>query len=118
MSYLLGAARMCADGNLDLRALQTGSAVDAYERLLAVRGLGPWSVNYIMMRALGFADCAPIGDAGLRRALQRFFVVTSPITDAQMSAYMERFAPNRSLATFHLWRSFDKALETQDKALE
>ena len=32
-----------------------------------------------------------------------------------MSAYMERFAPNRSLATFHLWRSFDKALETQDK---
>ena len=118
VSYLLGAARMCADGDLDLRALQSGSAVDVYEKLLAVRGLGPWSVNYIMMRALGFADCAPIGDAGLRRALQRFFVVTSPITDAQMSAYMERFAPNRSLATFHLWRSFDKALETQDKALE
>ena len=65
-----------------------------------------------MMRALGFADCAPIGDAGLRRALVRFFAVETPMTDAEMAEAMEHFAPHRSLATFHLWRSFDKALES------
>ena len=112
VSYLLDVARLCADGTLDLHALQNGSAVEAFQRLLAVRGLGPWSVNYIMMRALGFADCAPIGDAGLRRALGRFFAVETPMTDAEMAEAMKHFAPHRSLATFHLWRSFDKALES------
>ena len=41
--------------------------------LLAVRGLGPRSVNYVMMRALGFPDCVPWGDTGVTSGLQALF---------------------------------------------
>ena len=57
--YLVATARLVAEGKLDLASLRPSSAVRAERTLLAVRGLGPWSVNYLMMRSLGFADCVP-----------------------------------------------------------
>ena len=53
-STSIGAARRIVEGKLDLDALRTMSATRAERTLLAIRGLGPWSVNYVMMRALGF----------------------------------------------------------------
>ena len=41
--------------------------------LLAVRGLGPWSVEYLLMRGFGLADCVPAGDAALAKSLHDFF---------------------------------------------
>jgi hypothetical protein len=49
------------------------SATRAERTLLEVRGLGPWSVNYLMMRSLGFADCVPLGDTGVTSGLQALF---------------------------------------------
>jgi AraC family transcriptional regulator of adaptative response / DNA-3-methyladenine glycosylase II len=68
--YLIAMARLVADGRLDLDALRSMSATRAERTLLAVRGLGPWSVNYVLMRSLGFADCVPLGDTGVTSGLQ------------------------------------------------
>lgn len=97
-------------GTLDLAALERGSAITASAQLLAQHGIGPWTANYVMMRGLGFADCAPVGDAGLRRALQRFHGLDGAPDNDEMATLMAPFAPYRSLATFHLWRGFDDAL--------
>jgi AraC family transcriptional regulator, regulatory protein of adaptative response / DNA-3-methyladenine glycosylase II len=97
-------------GELDFDALEHGSAVTAYEVLISQHGVGPWTANYVMMRGFGFADCAPIGDAGLRRALRHFLRLNGPPSDKDMARLMAPFAPHRSLATFHLWRGFDDAL--------
>lgn len=109
-SYLVGIARQVSSGELDLVAAEENSAVAAYSSLESCRGLGPWSVNYVMMRGMGFGDCAPIGDAGLRRALAVFEGLSERLTDKQMAELMVPFAPHRSLATFHMWRSLDNAL--------
>jgi AraC family transcriptional regulator of adaptative response / DNA-3-methyladenine glycosylase II len=102
--YLIGAARLVASGKLDLAALATMSATRAERTLLAVRGLGPWSVNYIMMRSLGFADCIPIGDTGVTSGLQTLFKLeVRPDADATRRL-MSVFSPHRSLATAHLWQ--------------
>jgi AraC family transcriptional regulator of adaptative response / DNA-3-methyladenine glycosylase II len=74
-------------------------------RLLEVRGLGPWSVAYLMMRGYGFADCVPVGDAGLAAALQRHFDLDHRPGPAETRVLMEPFAPFRSLATYHFWTS-------------
>ena len=50
--YVIATARLIVDGKLDLDALRAMSATRAERSLLAIRGLGPWSVNYLMMRAL------------------------------------------------------------------
>ena len=102
--YVISVSRLIADGKLDLEALRNGSATRAERALLEVRGLGPWSVNYIMMRALGFADCVPYGDTGVTSGLQSLLKLeTRPDIDATRRL-MAVFSPHRSLATAHLWQ--------------
>jgi AraC family transcriptional regulator of adaptative response / DNA-3-methyladenine glycosylase II len=80
------------------------SATRAEQTLLAQRGLGPWSVNYLLMRALGFADCVPLGDTGVTSGLQALLKLeTRPDLDATRRL-MAMFTPYRSLATAHLWQ--------------
>ena len=69
-----------------------------------MRGLGPWSAQYVMMRACGFADCVPVGDSGLATALERLHDLDERPGPDETRRLMEPFAPFRSLATFHLWR--------------
>jgi AraC family transcriptional regulator of adaptative response / DNA-3-methyladenine glycosylase II len=102
--YLIGAARRIAEGKLDLAALRTTSASRAERTLLSLHGLGPWSVNYLMMRALGFPDCVPLGDTGVTSGLQSLLKLEErPDIDATRRL-MAVFAPYRSLATAHLWQ--------------
>ena len=102
--YLIGAARLVAEGKLDLERLPAMSATRAERTLLAVRGLGPWSVHYLMMRSLGFADCVPLGDTGVTSGLKTLFRLEErPDGDATLRL-MSVFSPHRSLATAHLWQ--------------
>jgi 3-methyladenine DNA glycosylase/8-oxoguanine DNA glycosylase len=103
--YLLGLAEACDSG--DLAALEPGEhdwpAVEA--RLLAQTGLGPWSAAYAMMRGLGYMDGLPVGDSGLRTALQRTFALKRPPTVKEQEELMAPFRPYRGLATYYLWKS-------------
>lgn len=102
--YLLSVARLVADGALDLGRLAEGSATRAERALREVRGLGPWTVNYVMMRGLGFADCVPYGDTGVTSGLKKLFALDlRPDADATRRLMLP-FSPHRSLATAHLWQ--------------
>lgn len=102
--YVVQTSRLIASGELDLAALATMSATRAERTLLAVRGLGPWSVNYLMMRALGFPDCVPLGDTGVTSGLVALLKLDErPDVDATRRL-MTMFSPYRSLATAHLWQ--------------
>lgn len=102
--YLIDSARAIAAGELDLEGLARRSAVEAERALLAVRGLGPWSTHYVMMRSFCLADCLPLGDAGLISALREFHGLEERPDARLTQALMEPFAPHRSLACFHLWK--------------
>lgn len=102
--YVIQTSRLVAAGELDLDALRAMSATRAERILLEVRGLGPWSVNYLMMRALGFPDCVPYGDTGVTSGLQALLKLEErPDLDATRRL-MPMFSPYRSLATAHLWQ--------------
>lgn len=103
--YVIDTARLVAEGTLRLDGGEREMAPALERRLLDVRGLGPWSVAYLLMRGYGFADCVPAGDAGLSAALQRFFALDHRPGPAETRELMEPFAPFRSLATYHLWTS-------------
>lgn len=68
-------------------------------KLAALRGIGPWSVELIAMRALGDPDAFPAGDLILRRAL-------GTRTERESYAAAEGWRPFRSYATQHLWADF------------
>ncbi|MGA0565770.1 DNA-3-methyladenine glycosylase family protein [Rathayibacter sp. KR2-224] len=65
-------------------------------RLLALPGIGPWTVDYLALRVLRDADAFPVGDLVLRRAL-------GGVSPAEALALGEAWRPWRSYATMHLW---------------
>ena len=101
--YLIDIARLITSGQLTLDPLAPASQIE--KQLMAIRGLGKWSTNYIMMRVLGFADCVPLGDTGLTTALQQFYALDHRPDVEETTELMKPFAPYRSLATYHLWTS-------------
>lgn len=107
--YLVDLARAATAGELDLGALERAPATVVERRLLAVRGLGPWSVHYLMMRALALADCVPVGDVALAKSLALFFGLGERPDKPRVIELMKPFAPYRSLATFHLWNRLGNA---------
>ncbi len=104
-AYLLDTAAAVASGRLELEALGAGSAAEAEHVLTAWRGIGTWTARYVLMRGIGFADAAPIGDAALAAALAHATGAARRPTADEADALMRPFAPYRSLATFHLWAS-------------
>ncbi|MDE2464967.1 MAG: DNA-3-methyladenine glycosylase 2 family protein [Alphaproteobacteria bacterium] len=105
--YLTLAAGAVARKEPDLDALQNGSAITAEKSLRALRGVGRWTAGYQMLRT-GFADAAPIGDAALAAALQRWQGLNERPDHDQVEEMMQVFAPYRALATAHLWASLKK----------
>ena len=72
-------------------------AFETLERLAAVPGIGPWTVQYVALRALGLPDAFPHTDLGVMKALSE----TQP---ARVLARAEAWRPWRGYAAMHLWR--------------
>jgi AraC family transcriptional regulator, regulatory protein of adaptative response / DNA-3-methyladenine glycosylase II len=90
-------ARLSA-GDLVLAA--GADAAEVRERLLAVPGIGPWTADYIALRALADPDAFPAGDLGLRRAARSLGL---PSDAAALEARAERWRPWRRYAAHYLW---------------
>lgn len=95
-------AAAIASGDLDLE----GDPAAVIERLLALPGLGPWTVGYIAMRGLGASDELPVTDLGIRRAAERLGLPAEP---RALERRAEAWRPYRSYAAHHLWASLGAA---------
>jgi DNA-3-methyladenine glycosylase II len=90
------------------RALARLSDEAAIERLTAVRGVGRWTVEILLIRA-GRPDVLPADDFGVRtgfRAAYRRRELPSP---KALRAFGERWSPFRSVASWYLWRAAERA---------
>ena len=87
-------SRMVAEGSL---SFATESDARAFtRRLTEIRGIGPWTAEYIAMRALHWPDAFPASDLVLRRA-------AGGLTTAKLTRLAESWRPWRSYAAMHLW---------------
>ncbi len=73
-----------------------GDRGDVRRRLLAIPGIGPWTVDYLSVRVLGDRDAYPAGDLILKRAL-------GVSTSREAAAMSEPWRPYRAYAVTHLW---------------
>ena len=101
--YLLAAARAVEAGSIPLGSMRKLSSGHAARILGAIRGIGPWTIQYAFLRGIGFGDCLPSGDAGLAQGLARLRG-TRP-AEPEIRTLMSPYAPWRSLATYHIWAS-------------
>ena len=101
---LLALSALVADNELPLDAWVETLPVDVIrEKLEAVRGIGPWTVNYGLLRGFGWLDGSLHGDAAVRRGLQALLGAPDKISEENTKAWLAQFSPWRALVGAHLW---------------
>lgn len=100
-------ARAVHNGSLDLLSLKKIPESEAAEKLMAIWGLGPWSVEMFMMFALGRTDVFSAGDLGLVRAMETLYSLPKGSPREKLLAISAKWAPYRTYASLLLWRTRD-----------
>jgi 3-methyladenine DNA glycosylase/8-oxoguanine DNA glycosylase len=91
-----------ADGKLDLDALERLPDDEVREKLIAERGLGPWSAEYILVRGLARSDRVPHDDLGVRSVAGKWLGKGERMTPSEVEDALRPFAPYRGLAAWYL----------------
>jgi DNA-3-methyladenine glycosylase II len=95
---------LVADNELPLDTWVETLPVDVIrEKLEAVRGIGPWTVNYGLLRGFGWLDGSLHGDVAVRRGLQALLGAQGKISEENTKAWLAQFSPWRALVGAHLW---------------
>ena len=97
---ILGLARVAASGELQLETLEQLDDAAVVEGLVRLRGIGPWSADYVLLRALGRLHVFPRSDVGALKGLRSFLAASGREDDPR--AALARWAPDAGLVYFHL----------------
>ncbi len=112
--YTILVAREIASGRLDLEALRTAPPEEALARLMALKGIGRWTAEYMLLRGFGNPDSIPAADGGLKRVIGRDYGLGRLATEAEVRDIAARWAGWRGYAAFYWW--FTLQLEAEARA--
>ena len=103
--YLRSLAEHVISGELELERLDELSDEEVTAELVAVKGLGTWTAQMFLMFHLERPDVLPVGDLGIRRAIERAYALDSLPRADVIEQIAEPWRPYRTLACRYLWRS-------------
>lgn len=96
------------DGTVpSLEVLRTMDDEAIIKRLTAVRGVGRWTVEMLLIFRLSRPDVLPVHDLGVRRGFQCTYGLDALPVPKALQAHGERWRPYRSVASWYLWRAAD-----------
>jgi DNA-3-methyladenine glycosylase II len=87
------------------RAMAKMTDAEIVERLTSIRGVGPWTVEMMLIFTLGRPDVLPATDYGVRKGFARCYRLRELPSPKDVMAYGERWKPHRSAAAWYLWRA-------------
>ena len=106
-AYLRDLAEHIVDGELPIDDLAAMPDAKVAETLIAIKGLGRWTVDMFLMFHLGRPDVLPVGDLGIRRAMQIHYGLEELPSPSEMERIADAWRPHRTLASLYLWESLD-----------
>jgi DNA-3-methyladenine glycosylase II len=107
--YVRSLAEHVLSGELELDRLPDLGDEEVEREVTAVKGLGQWTAHMFLIFHLGRPDVLPVGDLGVRRAVERAYGFEELPSAEELERLGERWAPYRSLAALYLWESLDNA---------
>jgi len=72
-------------------------------QITSLRGVGNWTAQWLLIRALGRPDALPLGDLALRRVVSRLYFLDEPLNDTQVEEFCRRWSPYRTYATTYMF---------------
>lgn len=101
--YVHGLAGSALDPEMGLERLEELTDREIVEKLVALRGVGMWTAQWALIRAVGRPDALPLGDLALRRVVSRLFMDGDDVNDAKVEEIAQRWSPYRTYATVYLF---------------
>ena len=101
--YVHGLAGSALDPEMGLECLEELTDREIVEKLVALRGVGMWTAQWVLIRAVGRPDALPLGDLALRRVVSRLFMDGEDVNDAKVEEIAQRWSPYRTYATVYLF---------------
>ena len=103
--YVIEAGKQFAEGHISKTVLSQLSTVEAIKKLTAVRGIGEWTANYLLMKSLRRMECITHGDVGLFNALVKLKNFPKRPEKQQILDLFADFEGWEAYLVFYLWRS-------------
>jgi DNA-3-methyladenine glycosylase II len=94
------------------RVIAGMSEAEIVERLTTLRGVGPWTVEMLLIFTLGRADVLPVTDYGVRKGFAVTYGWKDLPTPKELLEYGERWRPHRTTAAWYLWRALELPTKT------
>jgi DNA-3-methyladenine glycosylase II len=105
INYIYNISEAFCSGELNRNDLIGLDKPQQMEKLLAIKGIGPWTANYVSMKSLRDMTCIAYGDTGLSSALHAHFDTEKKPDKKTIDKIFKPFAGWESYLNFYLWRS-------------
>lgn len=89
------------------RAIVQMSNEEILERLTTVRGVGPWTVEMLLIFTLGRPDVLPATDYGVRKGFALTYGLKELPKPKELLAFGEKWKPHRTTAAWYFWRALE-----------
>ena len=106
VDYVRSLARSIQSGELELNALALESDDEVRAKLLNLKGVGPWTAEMYLLRALRRSDAFPAGDLALQIAVQEIKRLPLRPSALELAQMAEAWRPLRSVAARMLWQHY------------
>jgi DNA-3-methyladenine glycosylase II len=101
--YVKGIAQACVSDNIDLQALSAMTDEEVIERLCALRGVGVWTAEMMLIFSLQRPDVVSWNDLAIRRGMMVLYGLDKLERD-DFDRYRKRYSPYGSIASLYLWK--------------
>ncbi len=95
-------------GTIKLEQLAEMENGPVAEALMALPGIGPWTVDMFLMFSLGRLDVLPLGDLALRKSIEHHYELPGHPVIQDYHAIAERWRPYRTISSWYLWAAVDQ----------
>ncbi len=103
---LIEVARLIDEGSLSKqRLLRSGDFRSAFQELVSIRGIGPWTAHYVLMRCLRDRSAFPVDDVGLQNAVKQQLAMERKPTPVELRRLFDGMQGWEAYASFYLWKS-------------
>ncbi len=110
VAFIKDLAAKAEDGAVKFSRLSRMSDEEVIEALIPVKGIGVWTAHMFLISSLGRLDVLPVGDLGIRKAIERLYGFDHLPDSAEIEHVAEErgWRPYCSIASWFLWRSWEE----------
>ena len=108
IEYIKNLSTKILSGELNIQGLPDPQDEEAIAELVKVKGIGRLTAEMFLIFCLQREDVIPLGDLGVKKAIQKLYNLSELPTHQYMLEVSSRWKPYRSIATWYLWKSLSK----------